>query len=76
MTESSGNEGTKLINVYTVNDAATADMIKNLLIEQGIQCELGGEHQGGFTGTLEIEIIVREADAALAKRIITEHNLR
>ena len=64
-----------LVTLQTVNDAVKAEMIKNLLADHDIACELGGEHQAGFTGALEVEIIVREEDAALAAQIISDHNL-
>ena len=35
--------------------------------------ELAGEHQGGFTGAFDVEIIVREKDAKLAAEFIETH---
>lgn len=64
-----------LVTVYTVNDPVTAELIKNQLEEEGISCEIGGEHQGGFTGTLAVDIIVRESDVDRAKEIIDEHHV-
>lgn len=66
----------ELVTAYTVADSVKAEIIKNALEEHGIPCEIGGEHQGGFTGTLSIDIIVNESDAPLAKQIITDHNLQ
>ena len=63
----------RLTTVYTVNDSVQAEIIKNMLVDHDIPCEIGGEHQAGFTGTLSIEIIVRETDALRATKIIDAH---
>ena len=64
----------KLVTVYTVNDPVIAELIRNTLHEHEIPCELDGEHQAGFTGTLEIGIIVRETDAEKALEFIKIHH--
>ena len=61
-----------LVTVYTLDDAVTAELIRNTLQEHDIKCELGGEHQAGFTGALEVEIIVRETDRQRAAELIAE----
>lgn len=66
---------THLVTLYTVDDAVKAELIRNTLAAHDIPCELGGEHQAGFTGALAVEIIVRENDATLAKQIVKDHNL-
>jgi len=65
-----------LVTVHTVNDAVRAELIKNMLADHDIKAEIGGEHQAGFTGTLAVEIIVKESDAELAKEFIYAHNLQ
>ena len=65
---------TKLVTVYTVNDPVIAELIRNTLLDHEVPCELAGEHQAGFTGTLEIEIIVRESDAEKALEFIRTHH--
>ncbi len=67
---------TRLVTLCTVNDAVKAELIKNMLADHDIEAEIGGEHQAGFTGTLAIEIIVREQDAELAKGFMRDHNLK
>lgn len=69
------NTETNLITICTVNDPVKAELIKIELANQDIRCEIGGEHQGGFTGTLSVELIVREEDAEAAKAIIEKKNL-
>ena len=59
-----------LVTVYTVDDAVKAELIRNTLQEHDIRCEIGGEHQAGFTGALNVEIIVLESDRERAAAII------
>lgn len=63
-------DANELVKVYTVTDPATAEIIKGALENEGIPCELGGEAQGGFTGILAIDVMVRSADADRARKII------
>ena len=65
---------TKLVTVHTVNDPVIAELIRNTLHDHEIPCELDGEHQAGFTGTLGIGIIVREGDAEKALEFIKIHH--
>ena len=64
---------TQLVTVYSVSDSVKAELIKNMLADHGIDAELGGEHQGGFTGALAVEVIVRESDSAKAVEFIRLH---
>ena len=61
---------TRLVTAYTVNDPVQAELIKNMLVDHDIPCQIGGEHQAGFTGTFSIEIIVRESDQQRALTLI------
>ena len=69
------NPEAKLIVLGTVSDPTKAEIIKNVLADHQIACEIAGEHQAGFTGTLDIEIIIRESDVDLATQIAKDHNL-
>lgn len=61
------------VQVYTVNNPLVAELIRNALQAEGIECELSGESQGGFAGVLdEIQIMTRAADAERARAIIEE----
>jgi hypothetical protein len=55
-------ETNELISIYIVNDPNKAEIIKNALQSEGIPCQLGGEHQGGFTGMFEIDVLVRAVE--------------
>ncbi len=61
-----------LVTVYTVGDAVKAELIRNALQEHGIRCELGGEHQAGFTGTFAVDVIVLEKDREQAAKLIED----
>lgn len=62
---------TTLIGVY---DPVEAELVRNTLHDHGISCALEGEHQAGFTGTLQIGILVREADLDEGKKVIKIHH--
>lgn len=63
-------DANELVKVYTITDPGRAEIIRGALEDAGIPCELGGEGQGGFTGILAIDLLVRSADADRAKKII------
>jgi len=63
----------ELVTVYTTRDANKAELIKGVLHDNGIACELDGEQQAGFTGVFEIGVMVRAWDADRARGIIEPH---
>ena len=63
-------DANELVTVYTLSDPYRAEIIKDVLQSEGIRCELGGERQAGFTGLLEIDVLVRAIDADRAEKII------
>lgn len=70
MNESARDE---IVTVYKVTDPATAEVIKIMLEDNGIRCELDDETQGGFVGVLDIGIMVLAKDAERAAQLIKEH---
>ena len=62
-----------LRTVYTVKDAAEAEVIRVALEAEGIRCEIGGEHQAGFTGMFKIDILVHAEDVEKAREFLEEH---
>jgi len=64
-----------LVTVYTVANPVTAEIIKNALQADGIQCSLEGENQAAEPGlnALEIKVQVSPKDAGLARKIIHQH---
>lgn len=69
--DSSSVHLTQLIGVF---DPVEAELVRNTLIDHDIDCALEGEHQAGFTGTIEIGILVREADLAKAREVLKVHH--
>jgi hypothetical protein len=64
-----------VITVYTLNDPNEAEVVKMLLRDHNIDCELDGEHQAGFSGIFEIGVLVRGEDADEAREVIRVHHL-
>jgi hypothetical protein len=60
--------------VYTVKDPTEAEIIRSFLKSQGIPCTIGGEHQVGLAGVMDIEIIVRSVDADRARKLLESHD--
>ena len=58
------------VTVYTVRDPASAEIIRIALHDAGIACEIDGEYQAGFTGAIDIGIIVKAEDADRALKLI------
>ncbi len=63
-----------LANLVGVYDPIEAELVRNTLADHGINCMLEGEHQAGFTGTLEIGVLVREGDIDHARKILEFHH--
>ncbi len=64
----------RLVTVCTVFNPVIAELIKNTLLDHEIECEINGELQAGFTGTLGIDVVVRETDAKEAREIVQIHH--
>jgi hypothetical protein len=63
----------ELVTVYTLKSPIQAEVIKNALESEGIQCHLDGESQAGLTGIFDIEVQVKSTDAARARELIESH---
>jgi hypothetical protein len=62
--------------VYTTNDPTTANLIRNLLQENGIKCLLDGADQplgGGFIANT-ISVVVEAGHADEARKLIAPHD--
>ena len=64
-----------LERVYLLTDANKAEIIKNYLETEGIGCFLDGEQAATATGmsAFQVHVMVRAADADLARRLIEDH---
>ena len=63
-----------IVTVYSISEPFEAELIKNTLQDNGIQCSMDGATQGGFTGVVNIGILVKESDAKRALELIKEHH--
>jgi hypothetical protein len=61
------------VPVYSVKNAYQAEIIKSFLQSEGIACSIEGEGQIGLAGILDIRLLVRAADADLARKLIKQH---
>lgn len=63
----------ELIIVFATKNYSEAEILKSMLESEGIQCELEGEHQAGFTGVLDIQGMVRISDEDQARKLLSHH---
>jgi hypothetical protein len=56
--------------VYGTTSFAEAEITKSMLENEGIQCELEGEHQASLTGILNIRLLVRQEDQTRAEELL------
>ncbi len=68
------NPDAKLVTLCKLRDAVEAELVKNMLFDHGIDSHIDGEFQAGFTGTLDIEIMVLEGDAEKAEEFVRIHH--
>lgn len=59
---------------FSTNQFAEAEILKNMLESEGVQCRLEGENQAGLTGILEIKGLVRAWDEDKARMLLTRHH--
>ena len=64
----------KIVSIYSLSDPYEAELIKNTLEDNDIQCSLDGQTQGGFVGVVDIGVLVKEADAERAVELIRQHH--
>lgn len=63
-----------LVPVYTLNNAVQAEMIKNMLAEEGIPCMLDGLQAGELgLNVFEIHVMVPEDQKDQAAQLIADH---
>ena len=60
--------------VFSTPQVAEAEILKNMLESEGVQCQLEGEHQAGLTGILEIRGMVRAWDEDKARMLLSKRH--
>lgn len=61
------------IKVYTTGKMFTAELVKGMLAEQGIECTIMNQKDSEFLFG-EISLFVSASDETKAKKLINEHN--
>jgi hypothetical protein len=64
------------VEVYTTNNPAEAQLRRNMLVGEGIKCELDSENQAGLLGLVDVHLLVRAWDEGRARRILAGHSHR
>lgn len=59
--------------VYRSSNLVTAEVICAALNSNDIEAVLDNEHQGGYTGVLDVKVLVKRENAEAAKAFIREH---
>ncbi len=62
-----------LMVVYTTNDVTDAEIVRAALHSEGIKCEIDGQQQGGFTGIMQVKLLVRAEDFDRARKYVQQH---
>jgi hypothetical protein len=60
----------RIVPVFVTTDLAEAELAKNKLIAEGIQCELERQTQGGFAEIVNIRVLVRVEDFDRSRTVI------
>jgi hypothetical protein len=60
----------RIVPAYVTTDLAQAEIAKNKLIAEGIQCQLERQTQGGFAEIVNIRVLVRAEDFDRARSAI------
>jgi hypothetical protein len=63
----------ELVTVYETHDANDAEIARLALESEGIAAFVEGEGQAGLTGILNIQVVVKTADAERARELISAH---
>lgn len=61
-----------LVSVYSTKNPSEAEVVRLALENANILAVLGGGRQGGLTGAIDIDVLVRAEDAVRARDFIAE----
>lgn len=59
--------------IYRSSNLVKAEVLCAALNSNGINAVLDNEHQGGYTGVLDVKVLVKSEDAEAARAFIREH---
>ena len=62
--------------VYSANEPVRVEILRSLLQDAGIECQVANGNQGAFAGVdvVPVELIVRSEDARRARDLIAAHD--
>jgi hypothetical protein len=64
-----------LVEIFSTSDPNEAEVLRIALKDEGLNCEIDGKGQGGFTGigVMEVKLFVRASDAGRARAYLEKH---
>ncbi len=62
----------ELVTVYRSRNPLEVQMIQTALESAGLTCHVEGDHQGGYSGVFDIQLVVRSSDEAVARDLLKE----
>lgn len=65
-----------LTAIYTTKNPSEAEVVRMELEGNGIPAVVSGGRQAGFSGAMDIDVMVRAEDAVRAREFLTEHLAR
>jgi len=65
--------GNDWINIFDAGNIQEAEMIKGMLLAQGIECNIMNKRDSAYLMG-NVEIYVQQKDEISAKKLINEHN--
>ena len=65
--------GNDWVNIYDAGNIQEAEMIKGMLLGQGIECSIMNKQDSAYLMG-NVEIYVQQKDEINAKKLINEHN--
>lgn len=62
-----------LVTVFITTNLTEAEILRNVVRNEGIRCELENQNQAGFAGILEIKGLVRTPDEIRARLALSSY---
>jgi Putative prokaryotic signal transducing protein len=63
----------QLVPVFSTTSFTEAEILRNVIKEEGIPCELDNQNQAGLTGILEIKGLVMTSHEVRAKLLLSKY---
>ena len=62
----------RLVSVFRSRESWQAEIVRDVLVDHGVDCQISGGFQAGLTGVLEVQILVRASDREQAEQILAQ----